>query len=192
MHCLYGLQKWFADSSVPDGREARRSFGHVDKSKQEPSVHRGDAAHWFEVCDCGVAPPPSPVHDAPEQQGAIILPPEEEFPAQCGCCGGSLYGVMCCDVARADCVVHYGCWGKWRAEAVAHDLQIALGQELHSLSIDIEYYIDIASYLFWRSRPVNWLSRPAIRAGFPAIQAVYTGIAGNPAIWRSGPSIVKI
>ena len=50
----------------------------------------------------------------------------------------------------------------------------------------------LAIWIIWSpskfQEAVIWLSRPAILAIPRTIQAVYTRIAGNPAIWRSGSS----
>ena len=155
MQCLLGLRHWlvgenFRGARALDGRPRvclpehpqRSGTECITTSQDEEGVEHcagavfGLLAHeeyetpsttWIES-DSESAPPPSPVHDAPEDQGAIILPPQDYFSERCACCGGDIYGVLCCDGHADGKVVHYGCWGKWhQAVQAGCDLQMELG-----------------------------------------------------------------
>ena len=104
MDCLSGLRKCFAACSGRDGSSAKARTLHVPSSSLGLAAHEDcevPSATWIES-DSEPAPPPSPVHDAPEDQGAIIFPSQDDFPD----IAGSSFEI----VAHEDCDVPSATW----------------------------------------------------------------------------------
>ena len=100
--------------------ELRRKFAPREKYTGQTVPHHepypvgtgsGDVS-WCVESDCEAVPPPSPLVGVPRENGVIVLPPRGDFPSQCACCRGDVYGVMCSFEGNDDRFVHYGCLEK--------------------------------------------------------------------------------